>query len=174
MAVRTLVEMTASDLPRIAEIDRSEHITQQYRSRNGALELIDVDIRWDGPTKRELRHDIASWAPILDQGGVMLGAFDGDRLVGFAILDPSLSEDCAQLTALYVTRTHRGHGVGRSLTDEIVRLARAAGAERLYVSATQTRGTVEFYLAQGFEVLATPDPRLFALEPDDIHMELRL
>jgi hypothetical protein len=41
----------------------------------------------------------------------------------------------------------------------------------LYVSATPTRGTVDFYVSQGFTPLATPDERLFALEPEDIHME---
>ena len=30
------------------------------------------------------------------------------------------------------------------------------------------------YAKQGFEPVATPNERLFALEPDDIHMELKL
>src|SRR5437763_5629078 len=45
---------------------------------------------------------------------------------------------------------------------------------RLYVSATPTRGTVDFYMSCGFEPLVTPDPELFALEPDDIHLDVRL
>jgi hypothetical protein len=55
-----------------------------------------------------------------------------------------------------------------------MRLARADGARRLYVSATPTRATVDFYLRQGFEPLVVPNEKLFALEPDDIHMESRL
>src|SRR5687768_10591222 len=104
MAVR---EMAASKLARIAEIDRSEHITQQYKSRDGGLELIDVDIRaprWGEPGEHTVEHYVDSWKQVLDRGGVLLGAFDGDRLVGFAVYDPSLPESGANLAALHVSR----------------------------------------------------------------------
>jgi len=168
--------MAVAELDRVAEIDRSEHITQQYKSRAGALELIDVDIhapRWGEPGERTAQQYIDSWKPLLDAGGVLLGAFDGDVLVGFAIYEPS-SEGLANFAVLYVTRAYRRKGIGCELTHEVVRLARAEGAQRLYVSATPTRATVDFYMQQGFEPLATPNERLFALEPDDIHMERKL
>ena len=173
-------QMAISELHRIVEIDRSEHITQQYKSHGGALELIDVDIRaprWGQPGEHTVQHYLDAWSALLEAGGVLLGAFDGHRLVGVAIYEPpgaSLSQGLANLAVLYVTRTHRRSGIGCKLTDEVVRLARADGAQRLYVSATKTRPTVDFYLKQGFAPLATPNQRLFALEPDDIHMERRL
>jgi GNAT superfamily N-acetyltransferase len=167
-------EMAASELDRIAEIDRSERITQQYKSRGGALELIDVDIhapRWGEPGEHTVQQLIDSWKPLLDAGGVLLGAFDSDLLVGFAIYQPASPQGPANLAVLHVTRPYRRHGVGCELTEEVVRLARYEGAQRLYVSATPTRVTVDFYMTQGFRPLATPNERLFALEPDDIHME---
>ncbi len=82
-----------------------------------------------------------------------------------AVLDPQGK------AVLHVTKPWRHHGVGRELTNEVDRLARADGVQRPYVSATSTRGTVDFYMSQGFMPLATPDERLVALEPDDIHME---
>ena len=173
-AIRALA---ISELGRIGEIDRSEHITQQYKSRGGALELVDVEIhapRWGEPGAHTVHHYVDSWKPLLDAGGVLLGAFDGDRLVGFAIYQRSLSEGLANFAVLHVTRMYRRKGIAWALTNEVVRLARAEGARRLYVSATPTRATVDFYMKQGFEPLATPNERLFALEPDDIHMELRL
>jgi hypothetical protein len=48
---------------------------------------------------------------------------------------------------------------------------RAELIERIYRSATPTEGTVQFYLRQGCVVLEQPDPGLFALEPEDIHLE---
>jgi GNAT superfamily N-acetyltransferase len=173
----TIRELPLCDLRRIGEIDRSEHITQQYKSRRGALELVEVEIRaprWGEPGGHTVEHCIESWKPLLDSGGVLLGAFDGDRFVGFAIHQPFLSEGVANLAVLHVTRPHRRKGIGRALADEVVQLARAQGAQRLYVSATPTRATVDFYVEQGFEPLAAPNERLFALEPDDIHMDLRL
>ncbi|MFN7573408.1 MAG: GNAT family N-acetyltransferase [Betaproteobacteria bacterium] len=170
-------QMALAELGRIGEIDRSERITQQYKRHGGILELIDVDIdapRWGGPGAWTVQQYVDSWKPVLDGGGVLLGAFDGDRLVGFAIYAPLLSGRLANLAALYVSRSYRRKGIARGLTDEVVSLARADGASRLYVSATPTRGTVDFYLEQGFEALVTPDARMLALEPDDVHMERTL
>lgn len=164
--------MLPEELDRIGEIDRSERITQQYRSNGGKLELVDVDIdapRWGEPGEHPIEAYADSWRALLDAGGVLLGAFDGGRLVGVAIYDPS--EGLPRLAVLHVTKAQRRNGVGRRLCEEVVRLARADGAERLYVSATPTRSTVDFYISQGFEPLATPDARLCALEPDDIHMD---
>jgi len=173
----TIREMTIDELDRIGEIDRSERITQQYTAAGGSLELVDVDIhaaRWGEPREHPVQHYVDEWRPVLEAGGTLIGAFDGDVLVGFAVYNPSISEGLAQLTALHVSRPYRGTGVGCALSDEVVRRARADGAGRLYVSATPTRATVDFYMGRGFEPLAVPDARLFALEPDDIHLEMRL
>ena len=166
--------MAVSELARIAEIDRSERIRQQYRQRGEMLDLVDVDIdapRWGEWGEATVDHRIDEWTRLVSAGGVPLGAFDGDHLIGFAVYMRASPETPANLAVLHVTKPWRRHGVGRELTDEVVRLARAEGAQRLYVSATPTRGTVDFYMSQGFMPVATPDERLFALEPDDIHME---
>ena len=173
----TLRAMMPSELGRIGEIDRAEHITQEYRWRESRLQLFDVDIRaprWGEPGEHSVEHYCDSWKPVLDGGGALLGAFDEDVLVGFAICDPGRREGPPRLAALHVSRAYRGRGIGRLLTEAVVRVARAGGARRLYVSATPTRGTVDFYIARGFVPLLTPDARLFALEPDDIHMEMTL
>lgn len=164
----TIRAMALSELARIAEIDRSERITQQYRQRSETLELIDVDIdapRWGQRGEATIDHRIDQWTRLISAGGVALGAFD------FAVYMRASPEGPANLAVLHVTKPWRRHGVARELTNEVVRLARAGGAQRLYVSATPTRGTVDFYMSQGFMPVATPDERLFALEPDDIHME---
>jgi GNAT superfamily N-acetyltransferase len=170
----TVREMPVTELGRIAEIDRSERIVQQYRARGSALELVDVDIRASRWSEAGVQHHLAEWSPLLDAGGVLLGAFDGERLVGVAVYDRSLPDEPARLAALYVSRSHRGRRLGRALTDRVIGLARADGAARLYVSATPTRATVDFYIAAGFEPLATPNAQLLALEPEDIHLALPL
>ena len=169
--------MAASEVARIAEIDRSERITQQYRQRGEMLELVDVDIdapRWGKPGEATIEHRIDQWTRLISAGGVPLGAFDGDHLIGFTVYVRASPETPANLAVLHVTKPWRRYGVGRDLTNEVVRLARADGAPRLYVSATPTRGAVDFYMSQGFRPVATPHERLFALEPDDVHMERAL
>jgi hypothetical protein len=48
------------------------------------------------------------------------------------------------------------------------------GAATLYVSATSSENTVNFYLRRGCRVAAQPDEALFALEPEDIHLEFEI
>jgi GNAT superfamily N-acetyltransferase len=173
----TVREMAITEITRIAEIDRSEHITAQYKSCKGALNVIDVDIRaprWGEPGERPLQEYVDAWRALVEGGGVLLGAFDADRLVGVAIYDRMFCGEPARLAVLHVTRSHRGKGIGGALSSEVVRLARLDAAKRLYVSATPTRATVDFYLGEGFEPLATPNARLLALEPEDIHMAMSL
>lgn len=167
----------AADIARIAEIDRSERITQQYRQHGEFLELIDVDIdapRWGEPGEAAIEQRIDEWTRLVELGGVPIGAFDRERFIGIAVYVGGSPDGPAQLAVLYVTKPWRRHGVGRDLLNEVVRFARAEGARRLYVSATPTRATVDFYTSQGFKPVGTPDARLFALEPDDIHMEYAL
>jgi GNAT superfamily N-acetyltransferase len=171
--------MDPSELGRIGEVDRSEHVTREYVQRRGALEARAVDVvvpPWSptGDHEHSVGGKIAAWRPLLERGATLIGAFDGDALSGFAIYRPHLSEGTANLAVLFVSRSHRRRGVGSLLTKEVARRARADGARRLYVSATPSVPTVEFYRSHGFELTDEPDPALFALEPDDIHMIVAL
>ncbi len=175
----TIRHMASSELARIGEIDRSEHVTQEYVHRDGRLSKRSVEITapaWSrtGDYEDSLRGRIDAWQPILDRGGTLVGAFDAERLVGFAIYRPHLAEGVGNLSALYVSRDYRRRGVAAQLTGEVARLARTDGARRLYVSATPSAPTVEFYLGRGFAPTDEPNEELFRLEPDDIHMVVEL
>jgi GNAT superfamily N-acetyltransferase len=175
----TLRRMAASELGRIAEIDRSEHVTRLYSYRRGSLEARSVDEQapnWSrsGDGEHSVQANLNAWRPILERGGTLLGAFDAETLAGVAIYAPQLAPGMAQLAVLHVSRSYRRKGVGSLLTREVARLARADGARRLYVSATPTGAPVEFYQSHGFLPTDAPNQALFALEPDDIHMILEL
>lgn len=167
--------MSPDELDRIGEVDRSEHITREYVQRGATLESRTVDIHapaWTptGEGDQSVPGLIADWRPVLERGGTLVGAFVGDRLVGFAIHRPDLAPATSNLTALYVSRDWRRRGVASRLLDEVVGLARSHGAVRLYVSATPNGSAVGFYRRHGFEPTAEPDAAMLALEPEDIHM----
>jgi GNAT superfamily N-acetyltransferase len=172
-------QLPASDITRIGEIDRSEHITLHYTVKNGVLDAEQVDWQcppWsaegDGP--HSVAENINQERPIIENGGVLLGAFDGDQLAGLAILRYKLTATMAQLAFLHVTKAYRRQGVSRRLVEEVIRLAKADGATDLYVSATPSGSAIGFYTAQGFVLTQQPHPELFALEPEDVHMIKRL
>ncbi len=162
--------MQNSEIERIAEVDRSEHVREIYIMSDGTL--IEKDVDWHIPrwSQQMVQAKIEAWRPMLGRGSSMFGAFDGKALIGFSIYRPNLSQDTAQLGELYVSKDYRGQGIGALLLDKVAELARADGAGKLYVSSTPTTATVDFYMSNGFDLTKEINQRLYELEPEDIHM----
>ncbi len=163
-----------SELGDIREIDRTETIRTGYQMVCG--ELVPEDVVWNVPnwSDRDPTHNpsriIRGVEEVLDAGGVALGAYAGRRLVGIASYRPRLTPTMGQLDLLQVSAGYRRCGIATRLLRDIVRRARADGAQTLYVSATPSESAVQFYLRNGFRPTAEPRPELLALEPEDIHM----
>ena len=167
-------ELNRDEIEQIWQIDRREVIDAIYYWIDGQLVL------------RPEHYDMQGWppgeaekyTPILldsfDQGGIFFGAFEQGRLIGAAVLENEFigqPRDQLQLSFLHVSRDDRGKGVGRRLFKLAEERAKKIGARRLYISATPSEHTVNFYLRLGCVVTAHPDPGLFAREPEDIHLE---
>jgi ribosomal protein S18 acetylase RimI-like enzyme len=156
--------LPATDVGRLAEIDRSEQVRVGYTYRDGGLRAEEVDWRvppWsaegDGP--HSLPTIIRFCAEHLEAGGVLLGALDGDRLAGVVLLRYRLTESMAQLAFLHVSREYRRQGIAAQLTEEMVRLARLDGARELYVSAQNPNLRWGSTSARGSGPQARPTPR---------------
>ncbi len=173
MTAPQIRELKREELDRVYEIDRSEAIERMYRQSDGVLESYDSDTVmesdhafWDG--------HLASWRREMTDGAIAFGAFDGDRMTGFAILKRNLSPAQDQILALYVSAEYRLSGIAKSLYMEAQGAAKRGGATSLYVAATPSSSAVGFYLSQGFEPTPDPHPALLAEQPDDIHMVKQL
>lgn len=173
----TIRELTAADLGRIVEIDRSEHVRTKYVYEHGRLRAVPVDIQaptWD---EAYVARQTQRLAQKLDGGGIFLGAFDDERLVGVGVLGGRFrgpSSNQLEVAFLHVGNGYRHRGIARQLMDELAEQARRRGAEQLYVSATETESAVGFYLSYGCELAERVDPELYALEPADIHFTFDL
>jgi predicted N-acetyltransferase YhbS len=156
------------------DIDRSEVIDNIYRFENGVLVL------------RPEHHDVSGWPPgeaekytpilldCFDRGGWFHGAFDREDLIGAVVLENQRigkSNDQLQLKFLHVSNSYRNRGLGKQLFELAKAASREKGARRLYISATPSENTINFYLRLGCTVAGEPDPELFELEPEDIHLE---
>ena len=69
----------------------------------------------------------------------LIGAFDGETLVGVGLLTPEIRPGLAQLAYLYVSAPHRREGVASSITRRLLELARKLGSRSVYVSATPSQ-----------------------------------
>ncbi|PAW50788.1 GNAT family N-acetyltransferase [Pseudomonas moraviensis] len=171
-------ELSEHDLSLLAQIDRSERVEANYRLENGALILYPVHVDMRGWPEGEAEENALVLEKCLRRGGWLYGAFDGQALVAAVVVDNRVIHNqglnMRQLTFLHISRDYRGQGLGAKLFALACEQGRRFGAEALYVSATESRNTVEFYQRQGCRLVDQPDPELFALEPRDIHLYLPL
>ena len=172
--------LAAADLERVGDIDRTERIDTLYVQHGRALEQR-TGGDWSAPPwltegtgEHSVAHQIAECNRHLAAGGIALGAFAADRLVGIGIVTPHIRPGIAQLAFLHVSDGYRGRGVGGRLSDELEQLARGGGDTTIVVSATPSRNTVRFYRRRGYELTDSPLPELYELEPEDVHMEKEL
>ena len=165
------------EIPLIWQIDRREIVERIYTLMNGELILKPdyFDIQGWPPGEAE------QYTPILmdsyDRGGTFWGAFEKDMLVGVAILESKFigsQEDTLQFKFLHISRDARKQGLGTRLFHLAVEKARAFGARKLYISATPSENTVNYYLWLGCVLAGEIDPELFTLEPEDIHLEYEI
>lgn len=168
-----------TDLVRLADIDRTEHIECVYVQHGTELEQIAGDFSatpWhaEGKGPHSVAYQRKECERYLASGATALGAFDGRRLVGIGVVRPHVRPGTAQLAYLHVSNDYRGRGVGDRLTSDLEQIAREAGTGRIVVSATPSENTVGFYRRHGYEPTANPLPELVELEPDDVQMEKRL
>jgi ribosomal protein S18 acetylase RimI-like enzyme len=174
VASTLLRELARGEAERIAEIDRSEQIRIGYRVEDGVLrsEAVAWDVpRWtrDATGEPNLGARIRQLANRLEAGDRVIGAFDGELLVGYIALH-ALGPKLAQLAELFVSNGYRRQGIASRLTAALLERARASGARQLYVSAVPSESAVGFYRSQGFRLAEQVHPDLFCLEPEDIHM----
>ena len=167
-------ELARDDIETLWGIDRSEVIENVYYLRDGALVLEAENYDMKGWPPGEAGWYTPILCDCLDRGGTFYGAFEGPEMVGAAVLESRFigkADDQLQLKFLHVAGGYRKRGWGRTLFEKAVERAKELGAKRLYIAATPSENTVNFYLHLGCEVTGEIDQELFDLEPEDIHLE---
>lgn len=156
------------------QISRRELITHNYIQNQQQLELVDCffDVQyWDS---YHLENDPPKLKQLYDQGSIFIGAFDAsEKLVGISVVSNQIIADYPHAKLLhyfYVDADQQGQGIGATLMQAAKESAKQLGANQLYISATPSRRTVDFYIKHGAHPLSAPDQQLWQLEPEDIHL----
>lgn len=90
------------------------------------------------------------------ENGMLLGAWRGEELVGYACLywhfTSLVPAETALLNDLYVDQTQRGQGIGRALIEASARVARERGAHHLeWATAPDNKTAQRLYDSTGAE-----------------------
>jgi N-acetylglutamate synthase-like GNAT family acetyltransferase len=83
-------------------------------------------------------------------------------------------KDQLQLYFHHVDSQYRHKGVGGKLLRKVRAKAKNLGAKKLYISATPSKNTIEFYMHVDCRLTSDLNSKLYKLEPEDIHLEFTL
>jgi len=170
-------EVLSKELYKIARIDRGEEISEVYIFQGGKLLLQPQYETVQGFDQAELDMIIVCQNKILAEGGHIFGAFIEDQLIGVASVEKrkrGKHADFCKMDILYVHRSFRRKGIAKTLLEECKNTALSFGAKNLYISATPTKATVDFYMQNGAVLVQEFDSELYEMEPLDIHLQLPL
>jgi len=129
----------------------SQKITKKWVKRNDAWELTDTALlrEWSAEKRVWITEYMCQQ---IDRGGITVGAFCDDRLIGFCCVDGVISGNSAKyanLTMLFVDDNWKRNGIGTLLLQEARKHVIKLGAEKIFISAIPSAETVAFYLKMG-------------------------
>jgi ribosomal protein S18 acetylase RimI-like enzyme len=155
---------------------RHQTVTECWRKIDNDWKLVSniYEENWSQVQCREIAEDVVHHIN-LDQTG--LGAFDGERIIGFATVSHRLFGTAArymQLVCFQVSEEYRHQGIGRKLFSMACEEARRLGADKLYISAHSSKESQAAYRALGCSFAEEINEELAAAEPFDVQMEYRL
>ena len=127
--------------------NRYQEVTQCWRKNENNWLLEDVSyIRdWDEDKKK---WAINYFLQCIEQGGMIIGAFDEYNLIGFAKIDGKLFGSLNQyinLSLLLISNEYRHKGLGSRIFVTVCEKAISLNAKKLYISAHSAKDAIAFY-----------------------------
>ncbi len=156
--------------------NRYQEVTRVFRARGGKWVIKDAVFteEWGENEKEELVRCLAN---TLQTRGIIYGAFDGERLVGFFSLEGKRfgsQNQYVELSSLHVDYDYRGRGIGRKLFDCACSCAGNLKAKKIYISSHSAVETQVFYKKMGCVEATEFHPDSLAKEPCDCQLEYTL
>lgn len=172
MEIRAIKRKEIED---IRSIDRSEIINQIYYHKNENLVLKKKYYNILGWDPDNIETNINNLYDLYDRGGFFHGLFQEERIVGVVALECIFigsNNDQLQVVFLHIDKNYRKKGYGKILMNQTKERAKELGAKKLYISATPSKNTVDFYMHLGCKLASEINSALYQLEPYDIHLEM--
>ena len=155
---------------------RHQTVTECWRKIDNDWKLVPnaYEENWSQVQCQEIAEDVVHHIN-LDQTG--FGAFDGERIIGFATVSHRIFGAAAiyvQLVYFQISEEYRCQGIGRKLFSMACEEAWRLSADKLYISAHSSKESQAAYRALGCTTAEEVNEELAAAEPFDIQMEYRL
>ncbi|MDR2747907.1 MAG: GNAT family N-acetyltransferase [Treponema sp.] len=155
--------------------NRYHEVKKCYRNENGkwVIKKIEYVEDWDKDKKENIIKDFSK---IINNGGYIFGAYEDNKLIGFAVLVNKKFGSRKQyilLDNMQVSFGYRNRGIGKKLFELCVKRVKETGIEKIYISAHTAEETQAFYLNIGCIDTEEINRELAEKEPYDRQMEYK-
>ncbi|MBB6713929.1 GNAT family N-acetyltransferase [Clostridium gasigenes] len=159
-----------------ANFNRYQDVKKCWRNENGEWILKDIAFteQWGSD---EYKYLIKCMKNTIKTGGVVVGAFNNNELVGFASVESQFfgsQKEYLQLSSLHISYENRSEGIGKKLFSLVCKKAEDMGAQSLYISAHSSQESRAFYKAMDCIEAVEYNTKLVDEEPCDCQLEYRL
>jgi putative acetyltransferase len=121
---------------------------------------------------REVLSD--PWKYILQPGGHIIMAVDGDRAIGCCALI-AMSDGIFEVAKMTIEESYRGAGLGRRLLSAVIETGRAIGARGLYLETNhRLKNAIHLYESLGFTHVPADRVHASPYARADVSMEMPL
>lgn len=171
-----LISRNEVDKNFLNEFIRDELVTRAWRIIDGNKELVEVSYE-ENWKSIDLELVSLKLKDTLDSGGIVISAFDNNRVVGFASVEFGkfgTNNMYNQLSEFHISRDYRGKGFGKKMFEEIKKASQNHGIQKLYISASSCENTQSFYKSVGCVDTLEINKELAQKEPYDIQLEYKL
>lgn len=154
---------------------RRQEVRRCWRQTETGWQLQPIAFVEDWDAAR-LREEAAELLDASRAGDSVFIAWAGQTVIGFAALGGRLGSrgQYIELRSLHVSQPWRNRGAGSRLFAAACDAARAAGAEKLYISAHSSEESQAAYRALGCVHAEEPDAAHVSAEPCDVQLEYDL
>lgn len=158
----TTLELTMRPMATDADAEAFRTLNEEWISKWFRIEAKDAATLGDPQGK------------IIEPGGQVYVASDGDRVLGAAALI-RFGEGIYELSKMAVAPETRGQGVGRRLLAYVLDQARGLGAHTVFLgSSTRLKNAVHLYESLGFRHVPTSDLPEMNYARADVFMKIDL
>lgn len=158
---------------KIREIDASQYIGKAWRDINGHRQLIEINYQ-DTDFPNGYENHLSNLINTISSGGIALGAFYKERLIGFCSVDSNFFGEKYKyvlLDQLFISNEFRSKGIGKKLFFMASNLAKKKGADKFYICAGSSEETIAFYFSIGCQEAKEINQKLYQLDTRDYQLE---
>lgn len=172
----TYKTLTTDQASKISDIDASQFIKRAWRHIDHKLQLIDLNYQSDGFPEGFDNH-YKGLIETIESGGYAIGAFDSDKLIGFATVNNDKFGNkytYVLLDQMFISVPYRQKGIGKKLFSYCVTKAKSWQVDKLYICAGSAEDTTSFYRSLGCRDAMEVNLELYESDPRDIQLEYDL